>query len=183
MTANGERRHGTSTREAGALQQADLFGERHVRVLVGPRFVDAPSPRAAAERLSEMREPDVEIARESARGRGRCAVAVDQDAAGTKGAVAATIERQLRAGRPDVMQRVARDDGIAGAAAPRPGNCPLSSSRGVTGDRGACARSPSCPGRHRCPRRARPARDSRHARASAPVPMPRSTTVRTGRAA
>src|SRR4029453_12977796 len=68
--------------EAGALQQTDLFGERQVHVLVGPRLVDPPSSCSAAERLSEMREPDVEIARESALSRGRCAVAVDQDAAG-----------------------------------------------------------------------------------------------------
>jgi hypothetical protein len=38
----------------------------------------------------------------------------DQDAAGTNGAVAARIERLLGTARPDVMQRVARDDGIIG---------------------------------------------------------------------
>src|SRR4029450_7164403 len=70
--------------EAGALQQTDLFRERQVRGLGGPRLVDTPSSCSAAERLSEMREPDVEIARESARSRGRCAVAIDQDAAGTE---------------------------------------------------------------------------------------------------
>src|SRR4029450_4978586 len=100
--------------EARALPQTDLFAARQVHVLVGPRLVDPPSSCSAAERLSEMREPDVEIARESALSRGRCAVAVDQDAAGTKGPVAATIERQLRRGRADVMQRIACDDGIAG---------------------------------------------------------------------
>jgi hypothetical protein len=41
-------------------------------------------------------------------------VAVDQGAAATKGVVAAAIKRQLRSARPDVVQRVARDDGFAG---------------------------------------------------------------------
>src|SRR6185436_18307148 len=77
-------------------------------------LVDSSSSRAAAERLAKMREPDVEIARESACGRGWCAVAVDQDAAGTKRSKAATVERELRACRADVMQRIARHHRIAG---------------------------------------------------------------------
>src|SRR6188474_352789 len=48
--------------EAGAFKKAELVCERHVRVLVGPRLVDSSSPCPAAERLGEMREPEVEIA-------------------------------------------------------------------------------------------------------------------------
>ena len=65
-----------------AARSTRLFGERYVHVLVGPRFVDPPSQRSGAKRPPEVSEPEVEIAREPARRRCWCAVAVDQDTAG-----------------------------------------------------------------------------------------------------
>src|SRR5262245_41856835 len=100
--------------EAGAPQEANLFCQRHVHVLIGPRFVDSPSARAAAECLAEMREPHVEVTRESARRRGRRAITRDQYAAWAQRAIASPIERQLGGSCPYVMQRVAGDDGVAG---------------------------------------------------------------------
>ena len=69
MTANGDRRHGTSTSNPARVEHADLIGERHVHVFIRPRFVHLPAARPAAERPAEVIEPDVEIPREARRRR------------------------------------------------------------------------------------------------------------------